>query len=221
MLALLVPSVVWAQQVVSEQEMAVSSTQPAPSAAPAKISSYLVQGILPGPGRNRFDNYFATDATRKHGTILSLPGSQSKPGQPAQSSMMWLEASSEQTGSNGISAQFGVGYAPNRNLGFAMGPVVKLNGSLGSHIGMSSGEDADYFVTPTLRHDNTLSGIGFSNEQGSDSAGLAASLSYMPFEDLWIGIHGRLTSDLTSSGSNPSDRFDAMLGLTAGYRLKF
>ena len=39
--------------------------------------------------------------------------------------------------------------------------------------------------------------------------------------DSSAGRSYRLTSDLTSSSSNPTDRFDAMLGLTAGYRLKF
>ncbi|OKH88705.1 hypothetical protein LF95_00950 [Thalassospira sp. TSL5-1] len=221
MLAFLVPSVVLAQQVVSEQEMTVNSTLPASDAPAAKVSSYLVQGILPAPGRNGFDNYFSTGASRQRTAILTLPGSQSKSGEKQQNSMMWLEASTDQSPGNGISAQFGVGYSPSRTLGFAVGPVVQLNGSLGRHMGMTTSEDADYLVTPTLRHDNTLSATGFSSEQGTDGVGLAASLSYMPFEDLWIGIHGRLTSDLTSSSSNPTDRFDAMLGLTAGYRLKF
>ncbi|RCK41052.1 hypothetical protein TH25_23835 [Thalassospira profundimaris] len=221
MLSLLVPSVVRAQQVISEQEMAVNSTPSASSVPSARVSGYLVQGILPAPGRNGFNNYFATDASRQRTAILTLPGSQTKSDARQQSGVMWLEASSDQTSGKGVSAQFGVGYSPYRTLGFAVGPVVQLNGSLGSHMGMSTSEDDDYLVTPTLRHDSTLSATGFAAEQGSDSAGLAASLSYMPFEDLWIGIHGRLTSDLTSSSSNPTDRFDAMLGLTAGYRLKF
>ncbi|AUG51655.1 hypothetical protein [Thalassospira marina] len=216
MLSTILPSVVCAQQVVSEQEMSAAANSPE-----SKPSSYLVQGILPAPGRNGFDNYFATGPSRSHATILTLPGSKAKTGSKKQESVMWFEANSDQTPGKGVSAQFGIGYSPNRSLGFAVGPVVELNGSLGNHVGVSGSDDEDYLVTPTMRSENGLSGIGFGNEQGSDSAGLAASLSYMPFEDLWVGIHGRLTSDLTSSSSSPTDRFDAMLGLTAGYRLQF
>ena len=208
-----------AQQAVSETDMAVAAT---PTETSSQISGYLVQGILPGPGRNGFDTYFSSAPSRSHGVVLTLPGSKSNPNDNNQAGLMWFEANSNQTANNGLAAQFGIGYSPNRAVGFAFGPVVELNGSLGHHIGSSSSDNEDYLVTPTLRNDTGISSVGFGSGQGSDSAGLAASLSYMPFEDLWVGIHGRLTSDLTSSSSRSSnDRFDAMLGLTAGYRLQF
>ncbi|OSQ39434.1 hypothetical protein [Thalassospira mesophila] len=219
MLTAVFPFIACAQQAVSETEMAVPA---APAETAADTSSYLVQGILPAPGRHGFDNYFSSAPGRRHGAVLTLPGSKTNGNTKDQSGLMWFEANSDQTANKGLSAQFGIGYSPNRAVGFAFGPVVELNGSLGHHIGTSGTDDEDYLVTPTLRNDSGISGAGFNGETGSDSAGLAASLSYMPFEDLWVGIHGRLTSDLTSSSSSSStDRFDAMLGLTAGYRLQF
>jgi len=219
MLCATYPLVASAQQAVSETEMPALAPRTSPE---PKISSYLVQGILPAPGRAGFDNYFSTAPSRHHGAVLTLPGRSTNNADNDQTGLMLLEANSNQTDGKGVSAQFGIGYSPNRNVGFAFGPVVELNGSLGNHIGASASDDEDYLVTPTMRNDNGIASAGFNNETGTDSAGLAASLSYMPFEDLWVGIHGRLTSDLTSSsGNSTTDRFDAMLGLTAGYRLQF
>ncbi|WP_147262312.1 hypothetical protein [Thalassospira xiamenensis] len=174
----------------------------------------LVPGILPPASPGGMRNYFSTRGNR--GIVLGHPASDSEGDQ----SLFWLEMDSQPTSSNGIAAQIGIGFAPRPDLGFAFGPVFELNGPIGQSASIGSGNDYD--VTPTHRPSGVYSQNFSSNPAGTDDAGIAASLSYMPFQDIWIGLHGRVTSDL-SSGPNAAepDRFDAMLGLTAGYRLEF
>lgn len=180
----------------------------------------LVPGILPPALRSGMSSYFFPRPN--HGILLN----NSSRSNENDRSLLWFEMDSQPTSNNGVSTQFGIGYAPQPNLGFAFGPVFELNGPIGQSLGIGSGNDDD--VTPTHRPGGVYS-PNFSgnrgnpgNPSGTDDAGIAASLSYMPFQDIWIGLHGRVTSDL-SSGPNTAapDRFDAMLGLTAGYRLEF
>lgn len=141
---------------------------------------------------------------------------------------MWLEATATPTSHNGFAAQLGIGYAPSPDLGFAAGPVLMLNSPL---LGTGYGEEDpnDFSVTPTVPPDGWWSPRHEFRAQADpqDSAGLAASLSYMPFEDIWIGIHGRVSKNLNANNDTQKskdgllDNIDTMLGLTAGYRLNF
>ncbi|OSQ32712.1 hypothetical protein TH468_04005 [Thalassospira sp. MCCC 1A03138] len=177
----------------------------------------LVPGILPPALPGGMSNYFAP--RRNHGIVLNNPSTDGE----SDPSLLWFEIDSQPTTNNGIAAQFGIGYAPRPDLGFAFGPVFELNGPIGQSIGTDQRNDFD--VTPT-HHPGGFYRHNFSgnpgNPSGTDDAGIAASLSYMPFQDIWIGLHGRLTSDLAPDPNTGAlDRFDAMLGLTAGYRLEF
>ncbi|MDP2699573.1 hypothetical protein [Thalassospira sp.] len=177
---------------------------------PAKKSSHaLVQGILPMPGMS---------GGTRHNLMVFGPDEQDP---SADDGLMWLEMGMGPTTSNGVSAQLGLGYAPSSDLGLSFGPVVELNGTLGQ--GMGAGYADDYSVTPTQRQGGSTQRLRLTSSlpSGQDNAGLAASLSYMPLQDIWIGVHGRVTSDFNAAPGSTLPGVDAMLGLTAGYRLEF
>ena len=181
------------------------------------LHSNLVPGILPPLGQSGLSQYFSQSGNRS--IILGSPSG----GENEDVSLFWLEMNSRPQPGKGVSAQIGLGFAPRPDLGIAFGPVFELNGPIGKSIGNDTSHDYD--VTPTHRpgdYYNQEFSSRRSNNSGTDDAGIAASLSYMPFKDIWIGLHGRLTSDLTSApNTGGTDSFDAMLGLTAGYRLEF
>ena len=79
-----------------------------------------------------------------------------------------------------------------------------------------------YLSKPGGRHP-LHPGFALGDNAVTNDAGLAGSLSYMPLEDIWIGLHGSVSRDLTSTNRKDGflDGIDAMLGLTASYRIQF
>lgn len=129
---------------------------------------------------------------------------------------VWLELDGHTTATNGVSAQVGLGYSPSPGLGFSVGPFVDLNGPIARNIGVYEAGSDGYQPRST----RLLLSKGGNR---LDDAGLAASLSFMPLEDIWIGLHGSVSHSLTPSESPQGmlDGIDAMLGLTARYRIEF
>lgn len=129
---------------------------------------------------------------------------------------IWFGVNGGTPAQNSVNARFGFGYAPTPDIGLSIGPFLGLAGSApdNSHE-YSTSASALAPRTPRL----LLSGRG----PMLDDAGLAASLSYMPLEDIWIGLHGSLSHDLQTdpSGRDAFGGMDAILGLTAGYRVRF
>lgn len=132
-------------------------------------------------------------------------------------SRYWLEfGGTTSRSARGMSGQIGLGYSPSPEIGFAVGPFFDLGnagpGSLGVY------QTDDFGTGQSTRHGFVVGGDGLTND-----AGLAGSLSYMPLPDIWIGMHGSVSRDL--GAQNPSDGLldgiDAMLGLTASYRIEF
>ncbi|MCC9624594.1 hypothetical protein LPB41_23170 [Thalassospira sp. MA62] len=131
---------------------------------------------------------------------------------------LWFGLNGADSPNRALRAQIGLGYAPTPDTGLAVGPFVDLNGSIGNQIGI-------YPSGTMAGTDLTGRRMGRQNrESASDDAGLAASLSYMPLPDIWIGLHGSVSRSLTpDDGPNNGalDGIDAMLGLTAHYRFEF
>ncbi|MBX2832808.1 MAG: hypothetical protein KTR23_16915 [Rhodospirillales bacterium] len=138
------------------------------------------------------------------------------PSEPDRAEQFWLAFDGINNDQQGISAQIGLGYAPTPTLGFAVGPFLDLNTATTENIGIyqSGGLAPERSLRRAFLSHN---GVLFND------AGLAASLSYMPLEDIWIGLHGSVSHNLipTAPDQGILDGIDAMLGLTASYRIQF
>jgi len=101
-------------------------------------------------------------------------------------------------------------------LGIAVGPFVELGSTRSENIG--NYQTGGY--APDQRRSQVLF---FDSDNAFHDAGLAASLSYMPLEDIWIGLHGSVSRNMAPPHPEQSilDGIDAMLGLTASYRIEF
>ena len=184
--------------------------------APSSSSSYLVpggnlmSGILPPAGHNSLGRYISGRTT--YGIQIS-PDDTNNTDDAGQ---VWLELNGQTTDRNGMSAQVGLGYAPTPDVGIAVGPFVDLSGSRSDNFGA--------YEAGSYEHQTRSSRIMLSDgSSGFDDAGFAASLSFMPLEDIWIGLHGSVSHSLTPSETHQGmlDGIDAMLGLTARYRIEF
>ncbi len=166
-------------------------------------------GILPPVGRNNISRYFSS---RTRNSILFGPES----GDAEQSSRLWLELDNPGNTRNGLSAQIGLGYSPTPDLGIAFGSFFDLSATRSENIGIyqTGGYGIERHRSQVLL---TEGGNSFND------AGLAASLSYMPLQDIWIGLHGSVSRNMTPTqpDQNILDGIDAMLGLTASYRIEF
>lgn len=166
-------------------------------------------GILPPAGQNGISRYFSGRA--RNSILLGT-----EPGDPEQGSLLWLELDSTRTLQNRFSTQIGLGYAPSPDLGFAVGPFIDLSAAKSENIGI--------YQTGGYAFDENRNRVLLSEGGNSfNDAGLAASLSYMPLQDIWIGLHGSVSRNLTPVQPDQSilDGIDAMLGLTASYRIEF
>ena len=167
-------------------------------------------GILPPAGQNGISRYFS--GRTRNSIVLGT-----EPDDTAQnSSLLWLEFDSTKTPRNGLSTQIGLGYAPSPDFGFAVGPFLDLSAAKSENIGI--------YQTGGYAFDESRNRVLLSEGGNSfNDAGLAASLSYMPLPDIWIGLHGSVSRNLTPAQPDQSilDGIDAMLGLTASYRIKF
>jgi hypothetical protein len=128
----------------------------------------------------------------------------------------WFEFGGTPRADRGMNAQVGFGYSPSPDVGFTVGPFLDLDAATPGSLGVYQSDTFD--VQHRARPVFGLSGTGLSND-----AGLAGSLSYMPLEDIWIGLHGSVSRDLTPTNPNDGllDGIDAMLGLTASYQIQF
>ncbi len=135
---------------------------------------------------------------------------------PTDTSHYWLELGSTSRSEQGMRGQIGLGYSPSPEIGFAMGPFFDLDSSAPGGIGVYQTDE--FAAGQSTRHGFVVGGDGLTND-----AGLAGSLSYMPLPDIWIGMHGSVSRDLGAQNPNDGllDGIDAMLGLTASYRIKF
>lgn len=131
-------------------------------------------------------------------------------------SQYWLEFSGTPRAGSGMNARIGLGYSPSPDLGFSMGPFLDLDVAAPGTIGVYQ---TDQFGGRHPLHP----GFALGDNAVTNDAGLAGSLSYMPLEDIWIGLHGSVSRDLTSTNRKDGflDGIDAMLGLTASYRIQF
>jgi len=134
-------------------------------------------------------------------------------GNPSQ---YWLEFGGAPRSDHGINARIGLGYSPSPDLGFSMGPFFDLNAAAPGTVGVY---ETDQFGTRHLARPR----FGLNSVSNANDAGLAGSLSYMPLEDIWIGLHGSVSRDLGTKNTEDGllDGIDAMLGLTASYKIKF
>ncbi|MEQ8392125.1 MAG: hypothetical protein RIB30_14130 [Thalassospira sp.] len=166
-------------------------------------------GILPPAGHDGIGNYFS--GRTSYGISL-----RSAPDQPDRTDQFWLELDSNTNNQQGISAQIGLGYSPTPDVGFAVGPFLDLNAATTDNIGIYQ---TGGLAIEQPRQRALISG----NHNAFNDAGLAASLSYMPLEDIWIGLHGSVSHSLTPTPPDQGilDGIDAMLGLTARYRIEF
>jgi hypothetical protein len=131
-------------------------------------------------------------------------------------SQYWLEFGGAPRADRGMNALIGLGYSPSPDLGFSMGPFVDLDAAAAGTVGV--------YQTDTFGRQHAVRpGFARSAIGSSQDAGLAGSLSYMPLEDIWIGLHGSVSRDLSTQNSEDGllDGIDAMLGLTARYRIEF
>jgi len=128
----------------------------------------------------------------------------------------WFEFGGAPRTDHGMNAQIGFGYSPSPDVGLSVGPFLDLDAATPGNLGVY--QTNTFGVQQHVRPSFGITGTGVSND-----AGLAGSLSYMPLEDIWIGLHGSVSRDLTPA--NPTDGLldgiDAMLGLTASYRVQF
>ncbi|MFV1852872.1 MAG: hypothetical protein ACFHHU_18000 [Porticoccaceae bacterium] len=171
--------------------------------------SAFTSGILPPVGTNGIGNYFSGQSP------YSVPLG-NEPDDGSVRDQYWLELDSSTNARQGVSAQIGVGYSPSPDLGFAVGSFLDLDAASSRNIGVY--QTGGYAVEPLSRR------VLISNSGSSfNDAGLAASLSYMPLEDIWIGLHGSVSRNLTPTTPDEGvlDGIDAMLGLTASYRIEF
>ncbi len=132
------------------------------------------------------------------------------------SALYWLEFGGMPHADHGVNARIGLGYSPSRDLGFSVGPFLDLD--------TTSPNDRSIYQTDTFGRSNRgRSSFGLTDLTMTRDAGLAGSLSYMPLEDIWIGLHGTVSRDLTTGRNHDGflDGIDAMLGLTARYRIEF
>lgn len=171
--------------------------------------SAFTSGILPPVGANGIGNYFSGQS--RYSIALG-----EQPDDGAIRDQYWLELDSSTNARQGVSAQIGLGYSPSPDLGIAVGSFLDLDATSSRNIGVY--QTGGHAVEPPSRR------VLLSNSGSSfNDAGLAASLSYMPLEDIWIGLHGSVSRNL--SPANPDegvlDGIDAMLGLTASYRIEF
>ena len=128
----------------------------------------------------------------------------------------WFEFGGTPRADRGMNAQIGFGYSPSPDVGFSVGPFLDLDAATPGRFGVYQTDTfgAQHHVRP---------GFGITGTGVRNDAGLAGSLSYMPLEDIWIGLHGSVSRDLTAANPNDGllDGIDAMLGLTASYRIQF
>lgn len=166
-------------------------------------------GILPPAGHDGIGNYFSVRTS--YGISL-----RSVPTEPNRTDQFWLELDSNTNSQKGISAQIGLGYSPTPDVGFAVGPFLDLNAATSDNIGIYQ---TGGLATERPPQRALISG----NSSAFNDAGLAASLSYMPLEDIWIGLHGSVSHSLSPTPPDQGilDGIDAMLGLTASYRIEF
>ncbi|NIY76586.1 hypothetical protein HED22_13125 [Thalassospira sp. HF15] len=168
-----------------------------------------------GPGGIRTANPtgFDRDFTPSARYGITLNPDANAPDDPAQ---YWLEFGGAPRADHGMNARIGLGYSPSPDLGFSLGPFVDLDAAAPGTVGV-------YQTDPFGTQRPMRPGFGHSSTGITHDAGLAGSLSYMPLEDIWIGLHGTLSRDLSTQ--NPEDGLldgiDAMLGLTARYRIEF
>lgn len=156
-----------------------------------------------------FDRSFTPSA--RYG--LTLGPDATDPHNPAQ---YWFEFSGAPRSDHGINAQIGFGYSPSPDVGFTVGPFLDLDAATPGNFDVYQ---TDAFGVQHRAHPGfVFTGTGLTND-----AGLASSLSYMPLEDIWIGLHGSVSRDLTTTSPSDGllDGIDAMLGLTARYRIQF
>ncbi|URK16133.1 hypothetical protein M9H61_11285 [Thalassospira sp. GO-4] len=188
------------------------STQ-VPASSRLTFGTDLGAGILPPAGSNGIGRYFSS---RPQNSIVIGPALQDAQ-YPENASQFWLEIDSNRnTRTNALSAQIGLGYAPVPELGIAVGPFVELGSTRSENIGN--------YQTGGYAPDQRRSQVLFSDSDNAfHDAGLAASLSYMPLEDIWIGLHGSVSRNMAPPHPEQSilDGIDAMLGLTASYRIEF
>ncbi|RCK47945.1 hypothetical protein [Thalassospira profundimaris] len=189
---------------------AQSDDVPSISSAPRlAFGSDLGAAILPPAGHNGISRYFSG---RTRSSFLLGP----EPDDTGQGSQFWLEMDGTRNTHNGLSAQIGLGYSPTPGLGIAVGPFLDLSASKSENIGIyqTGGYAFEQPRRPLLLSES---------DNDINDAGLAASLSYMPLQDIWIGLHGSVSRNLTPSQPDQSvlDGIDAMLGLTARYRIEF
>lgn len=166
-------------------------------------------GILPPVGQNGLSRYFSG---RTRNRILL--GTESR--DTEQGNLFWLEFDSTRTLGNSLGTQIGLGYAPSSEFGFAVGPFLDLGAAKSGNIGI--------YQTGGNAFDQDQNRVLFSEGLNTfNDAGLAASLSYMPLQDIWIGLHGSVSRNLSPTQPDQStlDGIDAMLGLTARYRIAF
>lgn len=171
--------------------------------------SAFTSGILPPVGAYGIGNYFSGQS--RYSITLG-----EEPDDEHVRDQYWLELDSSTNTRQGVSAQIGLGYSPSPNLGFAVGSFLDLDAASSRNIGLY--HTGGYAVEPTSRR------VLLSSSSSSfNDAGLAASLSYMPLEDIWIGLHGSVSRNFTPTSPDDGvlDGIDAMLGLTASYRIKF
>ena len=135
---------------------------------------------------------------------------------PENPSQYWLEFGGAPRADNRINARIGLGYSPSPDLGFSMGPFLDLDVAAPGMIGVYQTDQ--FGGRHPFRPRFALGNVAATND-----AGLAGSLSYMPLEDIWIGLHGSVSRDLTNTNTRDGllDGIDAMLGLTASYRIQF
>jgi len=138
------------------------------------------------------------------------------PNEPERTDQFWLAFDGINHDQQGISAQIGLGYAPTSTLGFAVGPFFDLNSPTTNKTGL-------YQIGGVASERPLRRTFLPNNGTVLHDAGLAASLSYMPLEDIWIGLHGSVSHSIAPSPPNQGilDGIDAMLGLTASYRIEF
>lgn len=204
------------------QSVAPSIAQPTPSPnanTPGRQlvfgggSSSFSSGILPPAGHSRIGNYF--DRQHQYGIALGPTPDVSDDGSPP-TDQYWLEFGGTAENHHRLNAQIGLGYSPTPDLGIAVGSYFDVNAA--TNTGYGNYQPGGY-AQPRLRQRPSLTESGsFLND-----AGLAASLSYMPFADIWIGLHGSVSRNLSTTPTDDGtlDGIDAMLGLTATYKVEF
>lgn len=186
------------------------------NALPTKPGMQLIPGgsaFGPGGISSTVPHDFDQDFTPSSRYGIALAPT---PSDPENTSQYWLEFGGVPRTDRGMNAQIGLGYSPSPDLGFTVGPFLDLDAATPGNIGI--------YQTDRLGAQRRIrSGFSGSGTGDAHDAGLAGSLSYMPLEDIWIGLHGSVSRDLTPRNSEDGllDGIDAMLGLTARYRIEF